>query len=251
MRIHPLPAFIDNYIWLLIQDSCSVFDCVDPGQAEPVLDFAHANSLQLRSILLTHHHADHIGGVQDLLNAFPKCLVYAPDDVRIPNAHHRLHLGDTLLITPFMFQILSTPGHTATHISYFEPNEQWLFCGDTLFSAGCGRVFDGTIEALHDSIALFKSLPKTTKVFCAHEYTLNNLRFAATVEPNNQAIQDYMQHLIKPCSLPSTIEKECLVNPFFRTHQAQVVAYALHHGATSTGSLEVFGVLRDMKNAFQ
>lgn len=254
MKVIPLPAFTDNYIWVIMNSELGVFDCVDPGEAHPVLQFSSERRLTLRSILLTHHHHDHIGGVGELMNAFPTCKVYSPMDPRIPIAHNRVKKEDTLVLEPYCYRILSNPGHTSTHISYYEADEGWLFCGDTLFCAGCGRVFDGTMEQLHQSMQLFKSLPPSTNVFCAHEYTRQNLRFAQTVEPNNEDIQEQLIHLNESattCSLPSTIGLEQAINPFFRTEIPAVKQYATDHGALNEDSLEVFRTLRIQKNLFQ
>lgn len=253
MTVIPIPAFTDNYIWALVDKNTSVFDCIDPGDAQPVLHFAQEQQLQLRTILITHHHQDHIGGIMQLKEQFPAASVYGPQDSRITVLTHTLARDEHLAVGMLSFIILSNPGHTSTHISYYEPKKQWLFCGDTLFSAGCGRVFDGTIEQLHHSLLLFKALAPGTKIFCAHEYTLNNLKFAQTVEPNNQAIQHHIHQLqnnAASCSLPSTLEQELLINPFLRTEVAAVQQYALHHGALSATSLDVFRVLREQKNRF-
>jgi hydroxyacylglutathione hydrolase len=253
MTVFPIPAFNDNYIWALVNQEQGIFDCVDPGDAQPVLDFAQKGQLTLRSILITHHHDDHIGGVKKLKEHYPSCTVYGPSDPRISPVDVLVQTNQLIQIGDLSFQILFNPGHTSSHISYFEPNKQWLFCGDTLFSAGCGRVFDGTIEQLHQSLLLFKSLPKTTQVFCAHEYTMQNLKFAQTVEPQNKAISHTIHKLKEqeqPCSLPSRIQDELLINPFLRTDVSEVQQYARQHGAVSMESLEIFRVLREQKNKF-
>lgn len=254
MTILPISAFSDNYIWAIIEKNSGVFDCVDPGDEEPVLQFAHQNQLKLRTILLTHHHYDHIGGVANLIKAYPSCTVYGPQDARIPDVTIQVHKHQTIQVGQCVFKILYNPGHTSSHISYYEPLQEWLFCGDTLFSAGCGRVFDGTLEQLHQSLNLFKTLPPTTKIFCAHEYTYQNLRFAQIIEPNNPKIQKYIHKLQNQpgsCSLPSTLEQELSVNPFLRTDVMEVEQYALKHGAISNQSLEIFRVLRQEKNLFK
>ncbi|MFA6303322.1 MAG: hydroxyacylglutathione hydrolase [Legionella sp.] len=253
MKVQAISAFTDNYIWVLIDEQAGVCDCVDPGEAKPLLDWLKKNNLSLRAILLTHHHADHIGGVHELAQAYPNCTVYGPEDSRIPRVDAVVHAQDTIDLKPFHFKVLSNPGHTSSHISYFETNQKWLFCGDTLFSAGCGRVFDGTMEQLHASMQLFKQLPPDTKVFCGHEYTEQNLRFAHSVEPDNQDIKDYLHQLEKEpkkCTLPSTISLELLINPFFRTECETVKKYALSHGARSADSLNVFESVRNQKNVF-
>jgi len=227
MQVLPIPAFYDNYIWLIINEQQAI--CVDPGEASPLLHFLKKEQLNLKAILLTHHHHDHIGGTQDLVESLPKLSVYGPQDGRIPHLTHSLEEGDVLKIAGCEFQILATAGHTSSHISYYEAQKAWLFCGDTLFSAGCGRVFDGTIEELHKSLQRLKNLPEQTKVFSAHEYTEKNLNFAAMVEPKNPDISHYIQLLQKeksPCSLPSTIALEKQINPFFRTQVPEVQAFA-------------------------
>ncbi len=254
MTVFPIPAFSDNYIWAIVDEEAKLFDCVDPGEAGPVLNYAQSNNLSLRAILLTHHHDDHIGGVGDLIKAFPSCEVYAPNDSRISNSKNVVTKNDTVQLGKNQYQVLSNPGHTATHISFFEPKQGWLFSGDTLFSAGCGRVFDGTMEQLHQSLLMFKDLPPSTKVFCGHEYTRQNLKFAQTVEPQNTNIKSYIEQLQQQtqlCSLPSTINLERLVNPFFRTNEPDVIEFAQNHGANSAESLDVFRVLRNEKDAFK
>jgi hydroxyacylglutathione hydrolase len=254
MILFPIPAFLDNYIWAIIDKKTGVFDCVDPGEAEPVIAFAKAHQLKLRTILLTHHHNDHIGGVGQLIKTYSSCLVYGPNDPRIPYITNHVHENENVHIGNSIFHVLYNPGHTSTHISYYEQKQGWLFCGDTLFSAGCGRVFDGTMEELHQSMLLFKSLPSSTQVFCAHEYTQQNLRFAQSVEPNNIAIQEHalkLQNQSISCSLPSTLSLEKTINPFLRTDIPDVINYAQKHGATSSESLDVFSVLRNQKNTFK
>lgn len=253
MDVVAIPAFSDNYIWALLEEDQPIFYCVDPGDALPVLHFAQEQKRTLTAILLTHHHHDHIGGVAQLKSLYPDCVIYGPEDPRIPCVSHTVDASQSLCIGSASFQILPCPGHTSTHISYYEPQKQWLFCGDTLFSAGCGRVFDGTIEQLHRSLMLFKALPKNTKVFCAHEYTVNNLKFAHTVEPNNNAITQYLQRLSTqqpPCSLPSTIEQELLINPFLRMESSEVRAYAQQYNTTALTPLEIIRILRHQKNKF-
>ncbi len=253
MTVYPIPAFLDNYIWAMIDKKAGVFDCVDPGEAEPVNAFAKTHHLKLRTILLTHHHNDHIGGVGQLIKKYPSCVVYGPHDDRIPYVTNHVQANQTVQVGHYSFQVLSNPGHTSTHISYYEPLQGWLFCGDTLFSAGCGRVFDGTMEELHQSMLLFKQLPPATQIFCAHEYTQQNLRFAQTVEPENSAIKDHMHNLKQQstsCSLPSSLALELSINPFLRTEHKEVINYALQHGALSPVSLEVFKILRNQKNSF-
>ena len=235
MSILALKAFQDNYIWIIEQ--IASFICIDPGDATPVLDFAKQNNLTLSAILTTHNHADHIGGVKQLMQHFPESNLYTPDET-----------ASTISEAAYTFNILKTPGHTKNHICYFEPNQTWLFCGDTLFSAGCGRVFDGTIEALFHSLNTLKQLPNNTKVFCAHEYTRQNLKFALTVEPENELAQMHLSLLEEnpdQISLPSTIGLEKAINPFFRLDAPGIQAFA-----KKTAPLDVFKCLREAKNHF-
>lgn len=253
MNVLPIPAFTDNYIWVVIDEQKKEFICIDPGEAQPVLDFAEEQQLTLRSILLTHHHHDHIGGVAQLIDAHGSCKVYGPNDPRIPFVTDVVHEGQKIKVAEHQFTILFNPGHTSSHISYYEAQHGWLFCGDTLFSAGCGRVFDGTMEQLHQSLLMFKGLPASTYLFCAHEYTRQNLAFAHSVEPSNQKISDYTLELSKDktgCTLPSQLGLELAINPFLRTQITEVQQYAMQHGALSSESLEVFKVLREQKNIF-
>ncbi|STX51623.1 hydroxyacylglutathione hydrolase [Legionella busanensis] len=252
MLVIPLLAFRDNYIWLLIDTIGNVI-CVDPGEAQPVIDYLQRTGFSLKAILLTHHHMDHVGGVPELCSANPKTIVYGPPDTRIPFVQHTLSDNDIIELEPWCFQIFNIPGHTSSHICYFETNKRLLFCGDTLFSAGCGRVFDGTYEQLLNSLNLIKNLPEETKVYCGHEYTRQNLRFAATVEPKNSAIQKLQQELAQntsTCSLPSTLSLEKEINPFLRINVLPVINYAKMHGCKSEEPLAIFKQIRDCKDNF-
>lgn len=253
MKVLPISAFYDNYIWVITDDNEQQAFCVDPGDAEPVFLYLAQHSSTLKAIILTHHHHDHIGGANALIEANPGIAVYGPDDPRIPEVNHVLKNEDELIIDSCCFKVISTPGHTSTHISLYEPEQKWLFCGDTLFSAGCGRVFDGTIEQLHDSLQKLKALPDETKVFCAHEYTQKNLQFAAIIEPDNLAIRNHAHRLLakeNQCSLPSSIKIEKQINPFLRTETAEAQSYVKLRGSSKNDSLSVFKQIRADKDNF-
>ena len=244
MTIIALSAFQDNYIWVIKnQDD---FICVDPGDADPVLMFAQQEQLTLSHILLTHHHADHVGGVHELKKHFPEVIVH--------NIYDSTKKPEFIQLGNYQFDVLSTPGHTGTHVCYFEPNQHWLFCGDTLFSAGCGRVFDGTMDALYTSLQQLKQLPDNTHVYCAHEYTRQNLKFALTVEPNNQTAREHLNFLeANPTqnSLPSTIGFEKQINPFLRLDEPAVQAFVAQHAPNAQTSEACFAYLRHAKDKFR
>jgi hydroxyacylglutathione hydrolase len=251
MSIIPIPAFKDNYIWAIVNEQQHTLICVDPGDAAPVLEYVRRNHLQLTSVLITHHHSDHCAGIEVLLQTFPKLTIYAPNDDRIPHAKILLRDEDILHIDHYAFRVLHIPGHTSSHICYQEPTKAWLFCGDTLFSAGCGRVFDGTMKQLFNSLQLLQTLPEDTQVYCGHEYTRQNLRFAAEIEPENEHVQAYAQYLNQHplhCSLPSTIGLEKKINPFFRTQCLE--GFAQLHDISPTDSLAIFTKLRTLKDTF-
>lgn len=253
MTITPVSAFTDNYIWIIIDKENQCFYCVDPGESQPVLAFAASENLLLRAILLTHHHHDHVGGVAELMQKYPDCAVFGPKDNRIPYINHPVVEKDIVVLGRYSFHILFNPGHTSSHISFYEAKYGLLFCGDTLFSGGCGRVFDGTLMQLFESLNMFQKLPPETKIYCAHEYTHKNLQFAQTVEPDNQTLNHYLSQLEQQnekCSLPSTIKLECQINPFFRLTEPGVQEFAIKHGAKSKSPIEVFRILRQEKDSF-
>lgn len=253
MIVTPLPAFTDNYIWVFSNNVNRVLTCIDPGEAGPVIEYAINNKLLLKTILLTHHHLDHIGGVNDLIHAFPNVMVIAPEDSRISNVNMRVADNNLIKVDNYEFIILEIPGHTSSHIAYYEAKQEWLFCGDTLFSAGCGRVFDGSIEQLYNSLNILKKLPGTTKVFCAHEYTQKNLRFASMIEPENKEIIKHINQIDRnsvKCTLPSTIKIENEINPFLRTDSIPMQNFASKNGIQINDSLAIFKFIRKLKDSF-
>lgn len=256
MYLIPIPAFSDNYLWLLHDGRRAVV--VDPGDARPVLEVLQANGLQLESILVTHHHADHTGGV-DALREATGASVSGPARETIPAPFVPLRDGDHVRALGLDFQVLDVPGHTAGHIAYFTPEMDGLpllFCGDTLFSGGCGRLFEGTPAQMLASLDRLAALPGNTRVCCTHEYTMSNLRFALAVEPDNGELIGYharcaaLRDRGEP-TLPTSIAQELLINPFLRTRQPVVVAAARRLDPEVHDDNTVFAAIRQWKNQFK
>lgn len=256
MYLIPIPAFNDNYLWLLHDGKRALV--VDPGDAGPVQRALDEHALQLESILVTHHHADHTGGV-DALREATGAQVWGPATERIPQPYTHLNGGDTAQALGLEFQVIDVPGHTAGHIAYYAPEvngKPLLFCGDTLFSGGCGRLFEGTPAQMLASLDKLAALPGTTVVCCTHEYTLSNLRFAMAVEPGNAELAAYQAKCIRlreqgVPTLPSSIAQELLVNPFLRTRQATIMQAARHFDASAHDDTTVFAAIRQWKNQFK
>ncbi len=256
MNLIPIPAFDDNYLWLWHDGQQALV--VDPGAAEPVSQVLRQLGLQLSAILVTHHHADHTGGVDELRRQ-TGATVYGPEAEDIPAPYIGCQGGQTLEFGGTTFEVIDVPGHTAGHIAYFAPQAQpspLLFCGDTLFSGGCGRLFEGTPAQMLDSLTRLSALPDSTRVCCAHEYTLSNLRFALAVEPNNTDLQSYQGDCLRlreqslP-TLPSTIEVERRINPFLRSGVPAVVQSVRLHSPESNTQVEIFAALRQWKTDFR
>jgi hydroxyacylglutathione hydrolase len=249
LHIHPIPAFDDNYIWLLHNQYDAIV--VDPGDAAPVLKELKKKRLNLKTILITHHHSDHIGGVTDLLKHF-SAEVYAPKYENFTFNHIGLSEGDELNLTNIglKLKVMWLPGHTLGHIAYF--NNQYLFCGDTLFGAGCGRLFEGTPAQMLASLNRLKVLDENTKVFCTHEYTATNISFALKLEPENQDLierekQVFALRIKNLPTLPSTIGLELKTNPFLRCDETAIFN---HSGAKNTDELSVFSAIRTLRNHY-
>lgn len=260
LNVSPIPAFQDNYIWLITNNNHAVV--VDPGEAAPVEKILAERGLTLNAILITHHHWDHTGGVNALLKNWPQAQLYAPAAEAMPAAGGiALNDGDSVSLPALELElkVMSVPGHTLGHIAYYahQPsNPPLLFCGDTLFSGGCGRLFEGTPKQMHDSLQRLAGLPDETRVYCTHEYTQANLAFCHAVEPNNPELKKYLQYVAKlrqqgVPTLPSTMAREKAINVFLRAHLAGVRAAAqAHQGAELIGDIEVFAALRRWKDDF-
>ena len=257
-QLIPLPALSDNYIWLLRKNGDAIV--VDPGEAAGVARYLEQHDLRLHAILLTHHHGDHVGGAQEL-HELTRAPVYGPATERLPVCDHRLAEGDTVQLRDFglTLTVLDVPGHTAGHIAYHgraDDGTALLFCGDTLFAAGCGRLFEGTPQQMLDSLNKFAALPEDTLVCCAHEYTLSNLRWAMEVEPDNAVLKERWDTATRlredgRPTLPSNMALEMASNPFLRSSVTQVARSAAEYaGRALSSEVEVFASLREWKNNF-
>ncbi len=252
----PIRAFKDNYIWLLVHPVNRHCAIVDPGDATPVIDYIKKEQLTPVAILITHHHHDHTGGVLELKEKYPNIAVYGPTNDAVQGLDYRLNENDPVVIAPLeaKLRVIDTPGHTKGHIAFY--GEGLLFCGDTLFAAGCGRLFEGTASQMAASLAKLSALPDDTAVYCAHEYTAANLRFAATVEPDNIDIKKRIQTVAEQeaqqqPTLPSTMRLEKLTNPFLRCDVSAVIKAAQTETKQPlTDPVSVFQTLRAWKDKF-
>lgn len=276
MHLQALPAFEDNYIWTLSADGARAL-IVDPGEAGPVLAAAD-RGMTPAAVLLTHHHSDHIGGTAALLRRWPELPVIAPYDDRIPTATRRVGDGDRLQWEDWDFEVIGLPGHTLSHIAFYVSDDGMrddrmpgdgmptvpsnhgsgvVFCGDTLFSLGCGRLFEGSAAQMVASLARLAALPGDTRICCGHEYTLSNAAFARVVEPDNLALQRRTEeaHTMRDAgrpTLPSTLASELACNPFLRCDQPDVrTAVARRLGHAPHDTLETFAELRRWKDGFR
>lgn len=249
-EISLIPAFKDNYIWLLTQGSRAFV--VDPGDAAPVLARLEADGLSLEGILVTHHHADHQGGIAELKARY-HAEVFAPAEESITGRSRPLSGGERIEVLGQKFDVMAVPGHTLGHIAYYGPGV--LFCGDTLFGAGCGRLFEGTPAQMSASLDSIASLPDETRVYCAHEYTEANLRFALAVEPENPDVHRRVAKVAALraaglASVPSTLAEEKATNPFLRSAEPAVIEAGLQHAAVDRSKAAIFAAIRGWRNNF-
>ncbi|MFV0449843.1 MAG: hydroxyacylglutathione hydrolase [Vibrio sp.] len=251
LQIKSIPAFNDNYIWLIhnSDNRCAV---VDPGDANPVLAYLEQHQLTLETILITHHHNDHTGGIRELAKHYPEIEIIGPSDDHVPYLTQKVSAGDQIELFAEPFWVLGLPGHTLGHIGYVGDGK--LFCGDVLFSGGCGRVFEGTMEQMFTSLEKIQALPEETEVYCAHEYTASNIAFAIAVEPHNEQLQIYRDEVIRlraqnKSTIPTTLRKEKWINPFLRTREASVIKSVANRTA-QYDPISIFTALREWKNDF-
>lgn len=254
-HIHAIPILSDNYVWTIIEPNSKSAMIVDPGEAKPVLKYLRDNDLNLVGILITHHHWDHTNGLVEVAKAYD-CPVYGPKTEKIRGVTQPVGEGDQFHVDAMNldFKVLDIPGHTLGHVAYIGDNA--LFCGDTLFSGGCGRLFEGTYEQLYSSLQKLAALPDDTKVYCAHEYTKRNLQFALKIEPDNKNTARYLEQ-VEDCmtkqrpTLPSNIALEKKINPFLRCAEKKVIQCVKQNTRTpSTLPLAVFTELRVLKDGF-
>ena len=257
MQIEPIKAFSDNYIWLLHDNNKAWV--VDPGDAQPVIATLAEKGLELEGIIITHHHFDHTGGVERLNKQFPQLVITGPESAHFNKITRTMDEGDTLIALGCTFTVIAVPGHTLDHIAYYcseSPIGKMLLCGDTLFAGGCGRVFEGSPPMMRASLNKLSILPPSTKVYCAHEYTLANLAFAAAVEPSNKALTERIEYCQQlrcedKSTVPSTIGSELATNPFLRSNEQAVInAAQTQNPCCANDEDAVFSQIREWKNNF-
>lgn len=257
MRITPIPAFSDNYIWIIESNDTTNAWVVDPGDATPVVDYLHSNGLTLAGILITHHHWDHTSGINALRQEWP-CQVYGPKTLQ--QATDSVSEGDTVTIFGNRFKVMETPGHTLDHICFYAKSTDdapILFCGDTLFRGGCGRMMEGTPEQFHASLQKLAALPDTTRMYCTHEYTMANYRFAIAINPNNVALQNSHREAKSlrqndQTTLPGQLGEEKQTNPFMRVNDEEVISFAAQRlgEKVQQESAQRFAQIRRAKDTF-
>lgn len=256
VHLEPIPAFTDNYIWVIGSPAGPDVAVVDPGEAAAVFSVLEGRGLKLAAVLLTHHHGDHVGGVEELVAAHP-APVFGPASESIAGVDQPVR-GDEVIALPALdlyLRVIDVPGHTAGHVAYAGPD--FACVGDTIFAGGCGRVFEGTMEQMHRSLTRLSALPPDTLLFCAHEYTLANLRFALAVEPDNRALRQRLDDATavraddRP-TVPSTLAEELATNPFLRCSHPDVVAAAeTRAGRPPESAADVFAVVRGWKDGWR
>ncbi len=251
MNLTSIPALTDNYIWTLTDDAGSCL-IVDPGEARPLIEKIEANRWTPVAVLLTHHHQDHTGGVAELLQRYPQLEVYGPQETAAKGAQHIVHEGETVTLLGLPFQVIATPGHTLGHISYY--SAPYIFCGDTMFSGGCGRLFEGSAEQMFHSFQKLNQLPADTLICCAHEYTLSNMKFAAAILPHDPKILARYQEIKdlraeNRTTLPTKLALEREINLFLRTQDADLQK-ALAINVESAPLWQTFAELRNKKDQF-
>lgn len=261
--IQAIPAFSDNYIWCLCDRSSGKALVVDPGQAQPVEDYLQSQQLVLDTILVTHHHPDHTGGITSLAKSFPDVRITGPADSPFKGTTNPIHPGDDVVWQGLTFKVMAVPGHTLDHVAYYSGTDvdgrPVLFCGDTLFVCGCGRLFEGKPEQMRQSLESLRALPDQTGVYCAHEYTLANLRFARSWLPDDKALEQFEQEcqarrVRGEPTVPSSIGAEKALNPFMRWDQQEVIEsarrYAASQGLPCDSANAVFAAIRHGKDHF-
>ncbi len=259
-NVQAIEAFNDNYIWCLVNNTTKHCVLVDPGDAKVCIEHINNNHLILDAILITHHHQDHTGGVAELIQTYKdvNIKVYGPKNDPVDDLTAVLVEGDNvdLFAQTLTFEVLDIPGHTLGHIAFYNEAQHILFCGDTLFSGGCGRIFEGTASQMHQSLHKLAQLPDNTKVYCAHEYTTANLDFALTVEPDNQSLTNYYQHVKhlraqSKATIPTSIGLEKQINPFLRSQQNTIKYIAEQKSNKTLPTNEaVFAIIRQLKDNF-
>ncbi|MBY0474556.1 MAG: hydroxyacylglutathione hydrolase [Nitrosomonas sp.] len=256
LNIHPVHAFKDNYIWVVHNQNYAV--AIDPGITAPVIEYLQLNKLQLCAILITHHHNDHTGGIAGLIQRFD-IPVYGPNNELITAITNPVQQNDIVNLPDISLNltVLDTPGHTRGHIAYYGP-DPWdmLFCGDTLFSCGCGRIFEGSAAQLYQSLQKISQLPDATLIYCAHEYTLGNIAFAKAVDPENKKLNEFAitaqeSHHKNMPTIPTTLALEKAINPFLRCEHQSIINSAQNYSKQQLQNpVDVFAVLREWKNKF-
>ncbi|MBX3618292.1 hydroxyacylglutathione hydrolase [Nitrosomonas sp.] len=256
LTVHPVAAFKDNYIWVIHDRNTAVV--IDPGTALPVIEYLRSRQLRLAAILITHHHNDHTGGITGLLQYFD-APVYGPCSKNIPTITHSVRNNDEISFheLPLQLTVIEVPGHTLDHIAYYGSQPfGMLFCGDTLFACGCGRIFEGTAGQMYQSLQKLYQLPDDTLIYCAHEYTLGNIKFARVVDHQNEKLQAFeitarMQRSQNTPTIPTTLGNEKSINPFLRCSNLEIIASVQSYcNCKFQDPLSIFTALRDWKNNF-